>query len=144
MNGSVKYWLKPDIENRIAEGSIAARFDSQVVGFETGGIDLRGPQGSERLPADYVYVLIGYTPDVSLQERCGVEIDPETLVPSFDPDTCESNVAGLYVAGTLQAGARTDQIFIENSRDHGARIVHHLVHRLGLSETPSPAATVDS
>jgi len=144
VRGSVKYWLKPDIENRIAEGSIAAWFDSRVVGFESGGLDLRGPQGSERLPADYVYVLIGYTPDVSLQERCGVEIDPETLVPSFDPDTCESNVAGLYVAGTLQAGARTDQIFIENSRAHGARIVHHLVHRLGLSETPSPAATVES
>jgi thioredoxin reductase (NADPH) len=144
VRSSVKYWLKPDVENRIAEGSIAARFDSQVVGVETGGIDLRGPQGSERLPTDYVYVLIGYTPDVSLQERCGVEIDPETLIPSFDPDTCESNVAGLYVAGTLQAGARTDQIFIENSREHGARIVHHLVHRLGLSETPSTAATVDS
>jgi len=144
VRGSVKYWLKPDLENRIAEGSIAARFDSQVVGFETGGIDLRGPQGAERLPTDYVYVLVGYTPDVSLQTRCGVEIDAETLIPSFDPDTCESNVPGLYVAGTLQAGARTDQIFIENSRDHGARIVHHLVHRLGISETPSTAATVDS
>ncbi|TNF71819.1 MAG: YpdA family putative bacillithiol disulfide reductase [Acidobacteria bacterium] len=144
VRGSVKYWLKPDLENRIDEGSIAARFDSQVVGFEPGGIELRGPQGSERLPADFAYVLIGYTPDVSLQERCGVEIDAETLVPSFDPDTCESNVPGLYVAGTLQAGARTDQIFIENSRDHGARIVHHLVHRLGLSGTPSPVGTVDS
>ncbi len=144
VRGSVKYWLKPDVENRIAEGSIAARFDSQVVGFETGEIELRGPQGNERLPTDYVYVLIGYTPDVALQEKCGVEIDPATLIPNFDPDTCESNVPGLYVAGTLQAGARTDQIFIESSRDHGARIVHHLVQRLGISETPSPAATVDS
>jgi thioredoxin reductase (NADPH) len=144
VRGSVKYWLKPDVENRIAEGSIAARFESRVAGFEPGAIELHGSQGSERLPTDFAYVLIGYTPDVSLQERCGVEIDAETLVPSFDPDTCESNIPGLYVAGTLQAGARTDQIFIENSRDHGARIVHHLVHRLGLSETLSPATTVDS
>jgi thioredoxin reductase (NADPH) len=144
VRSSIKYWLKPDLENRIAEGSIVALFDTRVVGFEAGELDLRGPRGSERLPADCVYVLIGYTPDVSLQARCGVEIEPETLIPNFDPDTCESNVPGLYVAGTLQAGARTDQIFIENSRDHGARIVHHLVHRLGLSGTLSSTATVDS
>ena len=75
-------------------------------------------------------MLIGYTPDADFERRCGVEIDPETLIPTFDPETCESNVPGLYVAGTLQAGRWTDRIFIENSRDHGPKIVAHLKGRL--------------
>ena len=67
------------------------------------------------------------------KRRLGIEIDPETLVPSFDPETCESNVPGLYVAGTLQAGRNTGKIFIENSRDHGGRIVAHLLARRGAA-----------
>ncbi len=137
---SVKYWLKPDIENRIAEGSIAARFRSRVSRFEPGTVEIEGPDGSEGLPADSAYVLIGYTPDIALQQRCGVEVDPETLVPVFDPASCESNVPGLYIAGTLQAGRVTDKIFIENSRDHGRRIVHHLGQRLGRPVTELPPA----
>jgi thioredoxin reductase (NADPH) len=133
----VKYWLKPDIENRIEEGSVAARFNSQVRAFrgragEVGGIvEVQTPGGVEELPAQAAFVLIGYVPDVDFERRCGVEVDPETLVPAFDPETCESNLPGLYVAGTLQAGRRTNLIFIENSRDHGPRIVEHLKRRLG-------------
>ena len=133
---SIKYWILPDLENRIAEGSIAARFSSRVVAFEDAAgpageghgrrVVIDGPDGREALPADTVYLQIGYTPDVELQRRAGVAVDPETLIPDFDAETCESNVPGLYVAGTLQAGRFTDRIFIENSRDHGARIVDHL------------------
>ena len=81
-----------------------------------------GPGGlrADRLPA----------PDAEFERRCGIEVDPETPDPRFDPETCESNVPGLYVAGTLQAGRRTDRIFIENSRDHGPKIVAHLKPRL--------------
>ena len=126
----VKYWVKPDIENRIEEGSIASRFNSLVCAFREGGVETQGPNGLELLPAHAAYVLVGYTPEVDLLQRAGVRIDPESLEPAYDPATCESNVPGLYVAGTIQAGRRTDRIFIENSRDHGPLIVDHLARRL--------------
>ncbi len=138
MRPGVKYWLKPDVENRIEEGSIPARFNARIVAFHDGAREVGGEVeietldgGVERLPAQAAYVLVGYVPDVDFERRCGVEVDPETLIPAYDPETCESNVPGLYVAGTLQAGRRTNLIFIENSRDHGPRIVDHLKRRLG-------------
>lgn len=138
---TVKYWVKPDLENRIAGGAIAARFESVVTAFRPGGVAIRGPRGSELLPADAAYVLLGYEPDVELQRRCGVRVDAETLVPEFDPETCESNVPGLYIAGTLQAGRDTGRIFIENSRIHGEQIVRHVARRLrrrvGGEESPT-------
>lgn len=139
LKSSVKYWIRPDIDNRIAEGSIAARFDTRVTAFRDGDsenprrIEIEGPRGPETIPADAVYVLIGYVPDVELQRAAGVEVDPETAIPTFDPETCESNVPGLYIAGTLQAGRFTNRIFIENSRDHGKRIVGHLAEVLGAA-----------
>ncbi|HEV2854091.1 MAG TPA: YpdA family putative bacillithiol disulfide reductase [Thermoanaerobaculia bacterium] len=135
----VKYWLKPDVENRIEEGSIAARFNTRVRAFlPEGAIELETPTGPEVIPAQAAYVLIGYTPDADFERRCGIELDPETLIPTHDPETCESNVPGLYVAGTLQAGRWTDRIFIENSRDHGPKIVAHLKAR--LARTPAVSA----
>jgi thioredoxin reductase (NADPH) len=133
----IKYWLKPDIENRIAEGSVHARMNTVVTAFGPNGVEVQTPQGPETLRADAAYVLIGYRPDVELERRCGVEVDAQTLIPKHDPETCESNVPGLYVAGTLQAGQRTDLIFIETSRDHGPKIVSHLKQRLAM--TPVPA-----
>lgn len=138
---SVKYWLKPDVENRIAEGSLEARLDSVVVGFREEGdrrlVDVAPVEGGERvegeiesLEVDAAYVFIGYEPDVALQRDAGVEVDPDTLIPAHDPETCESNVPGLYIAGTLLAGKATDKIFIENSRQHAPLIVRHLVDRL--------------
>jgi bacillithiol disulfide reductase len=127
----VKYWLKPDMENRIEEGSIPAHFNSLVQAFlPEGAVEIATPEGPKVLPAQAAFVLIGYEPDVEFERRCGVEIDPETLIPAHDPETCESNVPGLYVAGTLQAGRWTNRIFIENSRDHGPKIVAHLKERL--------------
>jgi thioredoxin reductase (NADPH) len=131
LKAGVKYWLKPDMENRIEEGSIPARFNTEVRAFlPEGGIEIAGPGGPELLPAQAAYVLIGYQPDADFERRCGVEVDAGTLIPKYDPETCESNVPGLYVAGTLQAGRWTDRIFIENSRDHGPKIVTHLKSRL--------------
>jgi thioredoxin reductase (NADPH) len=131
LKAGVKYWVKPDMENRIEEGSIPARFNTEVRAFlPEGGVELATPDGPEVLPAQAAYVLIGYQPDADFERRCGVELDPETLIPAFDPATCESNVPGLYVAGTLQAGRWTDRIFIENSRDNGPKIIAHLKSRL--------------
>jgi thioredoxin reductase (NADPH) len=124
---SIKYWLKPDAENRIEEGSIEACFSSTVVRFGDREVEIESPEGRRRLAAKAAYILIGYTPEVDLLRQSGVELDDETLVPVCNVETCESNVPGLYLAGTLQAGRRTDKIFIENSRDHGARIVSHLL-----------------
>lgn len=138
---SVKYWIKPDIENRIAEGSIDGRFESRVVAFHDGAqrrVELEGAGGGrETIPVDTVYVQIGYVPDVELQRAAGIEVDPESAIPTFDPDTCETNVPGLYVAGTVQSGRHTNRIFIENSRDHGVKITEHLRERLGrVGEDP--------
>ena len=127
----VKYWLKPDVENRIEECSIPAFFNTQVRAFlPEGAVELATPEGPKVIPCQAAFVLIGYTPDADFERRCGVEVDPETLIPAHNPETCESNVPGLYVAGTLQAGRWTDRIFIENSRDHGPKIVAHLKSRL--------------
>jgi thioredoxin reductase (NADPH) len=131
----VKYWLKPDVENRIAEGAFQAMFETNVESFGDHGVEVIQNGQTMNLGADAVYVLIGYDIDISLQRGAGVEINPETLVPKFDPETCESNVPGLYIAGTLQAGRDTNRIFIENSRVHGRQIIRHLArgrHKAGL------------
>lgn len=141
---SIKYWLRPDFDNRVAEGTIEARFESTVEAFveaDAGGdgrprgLVLATPEGAAFEPVDAAFVLIGYLPDVDLERRFGIEVDDRTLVPAYDPETCETNVPGLYVAGTLQAGRDTGRIFIENARDHGARIVRHLEARAGV-ESP--------
>jgi thioredoxin reductase (NADPH) len=140
---TLKYWLKPDLENRLAEGAIRGLFETRVVAFEapadgaSGAVVVEGPGGRERLTAQTAYVLIGYRPDVSLLVGAGVTVDPATLVPSFDGASCESNVPGLYVAGTLQAGRATDKIFIENSREHAPKIVRHLVARRNAEKSSS-------
>jgi len=127
----VKYWLKPDLENRIAEGSIAAHLETTVEAFVDGAVEVRTPHGRKSLPADAAYVLIGYLPELELARQVGVTLEPETLMPRVDPETCESDVPGFFIAGTLQAGRFTNRIFIENSRDHGPRIVACLARRRG-------------
>lgn len=130
---TVKYWLKPDFENRVEEGSIAALYEAEVEelrGEARGVVVVRLASGERReLRADAVYALLGYLPDAELLRRSGVRVDEETLVPEHDPETCESNVPGLYVAGTLQAGRDTGRIFIENSRAHAPLIVGHVLRR---------------
>ena len=134
----VKYWLKPDLENRVAEGSIAAHLETTVEAFVEGhsssspmAVEVRTPQGRRSLPADAAYVLLGYLPELELARQVGVTLEPETLMPRVDAETCESDVPGFFVAGTLQAGRFTNRIFIENSRDHGPRIVACLARRRG-------------
>lgn len=128
---TVKYWVKPDIENRVSEGSIRALFRSEVVRFEEGAAVVRREGSEETIPADVAYVLIGYLPDAKFERAVGIEVDAETLVPTYNSETCESNVPGLYVAGTIQAGANTGRIFIDNSRHHSKLIVRHIAARLG-------------
>ena len=119
---SVKYWLRPDFENRVKAGEIAARFSAEVVGIEPDAVTIRTPTGVERLPADRVYLLTGYRPDFELLENLGIELDPVSGRPTLDPATLETNVPGIHLAGSLTAGRMISEIFIENGRYDGEKI----------------------
>jgi thioredoxin reductase (NADPH) len=130
LGDSIKYWVRPDIENRIREGSIAARFDTQVVEISPTDVVVERGGARESLAADAVFLLTGYHPDVDLMRRAGVRCDPASLEPDIDADTFETNVPNLFIAGGATAGRRTGNIFIENGRFHGERIVATLGDRL--------------
>jgi thioredoxin reductase (NADPH) len=132
LSGSIKYWVKPDIENRIREGSIPARFESQVVEIRPGSVSVEGPSGRDDLPADRVFLLTGYHPDVALLQQAGVRVEPQTMRPEYDPETFETNVPGIYLAGAVLAGCDTSHIFIENGRFHGATIVKGILAKAEL------------
>jgi bacillithiol disulfide reductase len=119
----IKYWVLPDIENRIAAGEIQAYFHSEAERIEPGHVAIRSSGAGRILPADAVFALTGYQPDFAFLERQGIELDPKTQKPSVNPDTLETNVPGLYVAGVIVGGQHTSEIFIENGRFHGKQIV---------------------
>jgi thioredoxin reductase (NADPH) len=127
LSPSVKYWIRPDIENRIKEGSVRALFSRCVREITPTHVHVESPGGREDLPADQVFLLTGYTPDVGLMRRAGVRVDPDTLKPEHDPQTFETNVCGLYLAGALVSGKDTGKVFIENGRFHGEAIVNAIV-----------------
>jgi thioredoxin reductase (NADPH) len=129
LGDSIKYWVRPDIENRIKEGSIAARFESHVVEIRPTEVIVEREGVRDSLPAEGVFLLTGYHPDVGLMRRAGVEVHPDTLAPTLDPETCESNVANLFIAGGASGGRNTGNIFIENGRFHGEKIVKVLAAR---------------
>ena len=126
---SIKYWIKPDIENRIQEGSIAARFETRVVDIRAASVIAEGPAGREEIGGDAVFLMTGYTPDVEPLRRVGVAVDPATLRPDHDPATLETNVRGIFIAGALASGRETSRIFIENGRFHGEAIVNRIRSR---------------
>jgi len=114
---SVKYWLKPDLENRLKAGEIAVRWESSVTSIDAESVAIAGPGGPERIPADRVYLLTGYHPDFTLFRSLGIALDPESGRPALNPETLESNLPGVYLAGSITAGKHTSEIFIENGRD---------------------------
>ncbi|MGD0831256.1 MAG: YpdA family putative bacillithiol disulfide reductase [Terracidiphilus sp.] len=122
MHNHVKYWIKPDIENRIKRGEIKAYFLSHVVEIDTNSVVIETPQGREILKNDFVFALTGYHPDFDFLKALGVKLEGEDRLPICNPQTLESNVPGIYLAGVIVAGARTNEIFIENGRFHGIQI----------------------
>jgi thioredoxin reductase (NADPH) len=126
---SIKYWIRPDIENRIKEGSIAARFGTCVKEIRTSSVVVATAFETEELPADQVFLLTGYHPDTRMLAEAGVRVDEATLVPQHDPATLETNVPGLFLAGALASGKQTSRIFIENGRFHGEAIVAAITGR---------------
>jgi thioredoxin reductase (NADPH) len=129
---TIKYWVRPDIENRIKEGSVAARFSTRVLEIRPTEVVLEGPAGREELPVDSVLLLTGYHADSDLLIRAGVQCDAVTLKPALDPNTFETNVPGLFLAGGVVSGRDTSGIFIENGRFHGEAIVKAVGERLTL------------
>ncbi len=120
---TIKYWMLPDIQNRIEAREIAARFGATVARIEPGSLVIRSTGGlDERLPADRVYALVGFHPDFDLFRRIGITLHPETCRPTLNPATLETNVPGVYMAGSISAGRAISDVFIENGRFDGEKI----------------------
>jgi thioredoxin reductase (NADPH) len=139
---SLKYWVKPDIENRVREGAVAARFNARLIEIKQTSVVMEQKQAdgsvvTEELPADAVFLLTGYRSDTSLLGACGVKFNPVTFEPDHDPETFESNVPNLFLAGQVLTGRQSGKIFIENGRFHGERVVEVIARRLGVT-TPAP------
>ncbi|HEX9725943.1 MAG TPA: YpdA family putative bacillithiol disulfide reductase [Vicinamibacteria bacterium] len=131
LSSHIKYWVRPDIDNRIERGEIRAFFNTRVEEILPDKLRLKTGDGRRfEIDNDFVLALIGYHPDYRLLESMGIEIEPEKGRPVHDPETLESNVPGLYVAGGMVSGRETNKIFIENGRFHGAKIVRHLAAHL--------------
>jgi thioredoxin reductase (NADPH) len=134
LSDGVKYWILPDVENRIKAGEIQALFGSTIEEVRQKTVLVSTPEGRRELRADVVFVLIGFRPDIERLKTFGVIVDPETLAPRFNPQTFETNVRGLYVAGSVVAGRNTNKVFIENGRGHGAVIVSSILARQGEAD----------
>jgi len=126
----VKYWIKPDIENRIKNGEIKAYFSTRLVEVTPDTVMLETPAGRETVRNDFVFALTGYHPDFGFLERLGVRFEGKDRLPVCDTTTLESNVPGIYLAGVIVAGSRTNEIFIENGRFHGRQIAASLMAKL--------------
>lgn len=128
---TVKYWLVPDVKNRVKEGKIKTKFNSLIKAIEPKRIlvDNLLTGEEEWIEADFVFMLIGYIPDGALLQRCGIQLRESTMIPVFDPETFETNVSGLYLCGTVVAGIHTEKVFIENGRDHAVAIIDHIAGR---------------
>ncbi len=130
IHNHVKYWIKPNIENRIKNGEIPAYFQSSLREILPNEVVLDTPEGEVRLKNDFVFAMTGYHPDFEFLEAHGIRLNPETKRPNLHPDTYETERAGMYLAGVLVAGVFTNEVFIENGRFHGEKIAESLLQRL--------------
>jgi len=122
----VKYWVRPDIENRIREGVIAAHFNSELLAIRENEVDISTSEGIKTIPNDFVIAMTGYQPDFSMLRKFGIEL-PESLCPAYNEETMETNLKGLYLAGVVCGGLDTHKLFIENSRIHAEMIVKNIL-----------------
>jgi len=130
---SVKYWVKPDIENRIKEGSIRAHFHTTVTAITAEAVQVSGPDGALSIPADYVFLMTGYRADTRLLTSAGAQVDAPTFAPVHDATTFETTVPNLFVIGACVAGKQSGKIFIENGRFHGEVVIRTIADRVGRS-----------
>jgi bacillithiol disulfide reductase len=129
----IKYWIRPDLENRIKANAIHSYLESQVTEITHDSITIQTAKGETvRLENDFVFALTGYHPDVDMLRGAGMQVDPESYRPAVNPETLESNVPGLYVAGVVVSGLQTNEIFIENGRFHGKLILADIQRKFKL------------
>ena len=131
---NVKYWIKPDIENRIKNREVTAWFNSCVLEILPESVRIKTPEGERTLKNNFVFALTGYHPDYEFLTSLGIELQKPEMRPVCNPQTFESNVPGIYVAGVIVAGARTSEIFIENGRFHGRQIAADLKTKLQVAQ----------
>ncbi|MCP2024918.1 thioredoxin reductase (NADPH) [Flavobacterium sp. HSC-32F16] len=130
INNRVKYWVKPDVENRIAEGSIKAYFESNITEIRENEVEIETPNGKVTIENDFVLALTGYKPDLNFLENIGIQLSNDELkIPAYNPETMETNVEGLFLAGVVCGGMQTHKWFIENSRIHANRIVDFITSK---------------
>jgi thioredoxin reductase (NADPH) len=134
LDPGVKPWILPDIMNRIKSGEIAVRWRSRVVEIRPNSVVLKAEDSDalSELPADFVFAMTGFCPDPRLLRSLGAHVDTQTGIPEHNPETMETNVPGVFIAGVIAAGLNANKIFIENGREHGPRIVATVSQRLGL------------
>jgi thioredoxin reductase (NADPH) len=130
ISSRVKYWIRPNLENRVKNGEIRAYFHSRVVEILPDSIRIATPDGEKTLKNDFVFAMIGYRPDLDFLSATGVSLDSATQKPRTDPATLESERPGIYLAGVIVAGMHTNEIFIENGRFHGRQIAESIASRL--------------
>jgi thioredoxin reductase (NADPH) len=130
---NVKYWIKPDIENRIKNGEVTAYFNSCVLEIKRDLVWIKTPEGEREIKNDFVFALTGYHPDYEFLQSLGIELTHPEMRPVCDPQTFESNVPGIYVAGCVVSGSKTSEIFIENGRFHGRQIADDLKTKLQVA-----------
>ncbi|HRQ51534.1 MAG TPA: NAD(P)-binding domain-containing protein, partial [Agriterribacter sp.] len=128
----VKYWVKPDIENRIAEGSVKAFFNATLAAIHEHRVDIQTPEGIVTIPNDYVVAATGYQPQFDFLRAAGIHLsDDEKLRPDYDPETMETNQKNIYLAGVVCGGMDTHSWFIENSRVHATMIMKDILRKEG-------------
>jgi thioredoxin reductase (NADPH) len=126
----VKYWVRPDIVNRISEGSIKAYFNSTISAIREKEVDIKTPEGMVTIENDWVIAMTGYQPDLGFLEKAGIQLSADTIrKPNYAEDTHETNVPGIYLAGVICGGMDTHSLFIENSREHAVKIVENILAR---------------
>jgi thioredoxin reductase (NADPH) len=128
----VKYWIKPNIENRVKNGEIKAYFNSHVIEILPEAVRLAAPEGEISIKNDFVFALTGYRPDLEFMEALGIRLEPSTQRPHLNPETLESDRPGIFLAGVIVAGMHTNEIFIENGRFHGKKIAEAIAGELGV------------
>ena len=131
MHRHVKYWIKPDIENRIKFNEVKAYFNSEVTLIEPDFVTLATPGGIVKIPNDFVFAMTGYRPDLTFLNAAGITLESDTRKPKIHSQTLESERTGVYLAGVIVAGMHTNEIFIENGRFHGIQIADAITSQLG-------------
>jgi len=129
ISSRIKYWVRPDIINRIAEGSIKAYFNSNLAAVRQTEVDIDAPEGTVTIPNDFVMAMTGYKPNFDFLAKLGIILSEDKFVPQYNPDTMETNLPGLYLAGVVCGGLDTHLWFIENSRIHAEMIIGDIVSK---------------